>query len=111
MRRRAEDVFTAQIDDVLAEGFRWLAFPPALEARFEEDTGRARCRSVPPRQDTTIQATGAYCSGTALLSLVKRNPRAVCASKDWTRVRPKAVAAATATEPASYSGNSVASSH
>jgi diguanylate cyclase (GGDEF)-like protein len=44
MRRRAEDVFIDQIDSVLAKGFPWLAFPPALEARFEEDTGRARCR-------------------------------------------------------------------
>jgi diguanylate cyclase (GGDEF)-like protein len=44
MRRRAEDIFIAEIDGVLAQGFRWLAFPPTLEAQFEKDTGWGRCR-------------------------------------------------------------------
>ena len=37
-----EPVSTAGIDRVLAREFRMLRFPPALEARFESDTGRAR---------------------------------------------------------------------
>jgi diguanylate cyclase (GGDEF)-like protein len=44
MSKRTADVSIAAIDRVLATGFRWLAFPPALEARFEADTGWARCR-------------------------------------------------------------------
>lgn len=35
-----------RIDRVLAGPLRWLRFPPALEARFEADTGRARCRHL-----------------------------------------------------------------
>jgi diguanylate cyclase (GGDEF)-like protein len=37
-----EAVSIAVVDRVLARGFRTLRFPPALEARFENDTGRAR---------------------------------------------------------------------
>ena len=37
-----EPVSISGIDRVLATGFRKLRFPPALEARFEKDTGLAR---------------------------------------------------------------------
>jgi len=42
MRMQDEPVSIAGIDRVLATGFRTLRFPPALEARFEQDTGLAR---------------------------------------------------------------------
>jgi diguanylate cyclase (GGDEF)-like protein len=44
MHERAHGVSVAAIDRVLAAGFRGLRFPPAIEARFEQDTGWARCR-------------------------------------------------------------------
>ncbi len=37
---------TALIDETLAAPSRRLAFPPALERRFEADTGRQRCRHL-----------------------------------------------------------------
>ena len=43
-RMQDEPVSIASVDRVLAAGFRMLRFPPALEARFEKDTGRSRSR-------------------------------------------------------------------
>ena len=40
----ADGVSIAAIDRVLTAGFRMLYFPRALEARFEQDTGKTRCR-------------------------------------------------------------------
>ena len=44
MSTRTEQISVAAIDRLLATGFRRLVFPSALEARFERDTGWARCR-------------------------------------------------------------------
>lgn len=34
----------ADVDRVIAEGFRWLRFPPSIEAKFEADIGARRSR-------------------------------------------------------------------
>lgn len=44
MTDQVETISIADVQRLQAAGFPWLYFPPAIEARFERDTGWARCK-------------------------------------------------------------------
>ena len=41
---QVETISIADVQRLQTTGFPWLYFPPAIESRFERDTGRARCK-------------------------------------------------------------------
>ncbi len=44
MTDQVETVSIGDVQRLQEKGFRWLYFPPAIEARFERDTGWVRCK-------------------------------------------------------------------
>jgi diguanylate cyclase (GGDEF)-like protein len=44
MTDQAETISVVDVQRLQATGFPWLYFPPAIESRFERDTGWARCK-------------------------------------------------------------------